>query len=165
VWGGGVLEYDVQDRSLEGLQRSRWRDRNGAADKDQGLIHEVTTSVSYAEKDHVLWVATYFGASRYDGRYWKNFLEKDSGLAQQFSEPGESSVDGQSGVVLNGQGTGLRTMARTGRSTGPRSIQAAPEMLIARCLAGKGHAIAPVHHGARAQLHPRLWIFRATISG
>ena len=42
--------------------------------KDQGLIHEITTSVSYAED--ILWVATYFGDSRYDGRYWHNFLTK-----------------------------------------------------------------------------------------
>src|ERR1035441_9461538 len=39
--------------------------------RDQGLIHEITTSVSYVEKDKMLWVATYFGASRYDGRNWK----------------------------------------------------------------------------------------------
>jgi ligand-binding sensor domain-containing protein len=83
VWGGGVLEYDVQT--------GRWKDYNdpdGETEmvllKDQGLIHEITTSVSWAEKDHVLWAATYFGASRYDGRYWKNFLEKDSGLPSNF---------------------------------------------------------------------------------
>ena len=29
-------------------------------------------------------MATYFGASRYDGRNWKNFLEKDSGLPSNF---------------------------------------------------------------------------------
>ena len=50
--------------------------------KDQGLIHEITTSVSYVDK--ILWVATYFGASRYDGRYWHNFLTKDSGLPSNF---------------------------------------------------------------------------------
>ena len=83
VWGGGVLEYDVAT--------GRWKDYNdpdGETEmvllKDQGLIHEITTSVSWAEKDHVLWVATYFGASRYDGRYWNNFLEKESGLPSNF---------------------------------------------------------------------------------
>ena len=50
--------------------------------KDQGLIHEITTSVSYV--DNILWVATYFGDSRYDGRYWHNFLTKDSGLPSNF---------------------------------------------------------------------------------
>jgi ligand-binding sensor domain-containing protein len=83
VWGGGVLEYDVKTE--------RWKDYNdpdGETEmvvlKDQGLIHEITTSVSYAEKDQILWVATYFGASRYDGRNWHNFLEKDSGLPSNF---------------------------------------------------------------------------------
>jgi ligand-binding sensor domain-containing protein len=83
VWGGGVLEYDVKTE--------RWKDYNdpdGETEmvvfKDQGLVHEITTSVSYAEKDKVLWVATYFGASRYDGRNWHNFLDKDSGLPSNF---------------------------------------------------------------------------------
>jgi ligand-binding sensor domain-containing protein len=81
VWGGGVLEYDAKTE--------RWKDYNdpdGETElvlyKDQGLIHEITTSVSYVDK--ILWVATYFGASRYDGRNWKNFLEKDSGLPTNF---------------------------------------------------------------------------------
>ena len=81
VWGGGVLEYDQRTE--------RWKDYNdpdGETEmvvmKDQGLIHEITTSVSYLDK--ILWVATYFGASRYDGRYWHNFLTKDSGLPSNF---------------------------------------------------------------------------------
>jgi ligand-binding sensor domain-containing protein len=83
VWGGGVLEYDVKTE--------RWKDYNdpdGETEivlyKDQGLIHEITTSVSYAAKDKILWVGTYFGVSRYDGRNWKNFLDKDSGLPSNF---------------------------------------------------------------------------------
>jgi ligand-binding sensor domain-containing protein len=83
VWGGGVLEYDVKTE--------HWKDYNdpdGETEivlyKDQGLIHEITTSVSYVEQDKVLWVATYFGASRYDGRNWQNFLDKDSGLPSNF---------------------------------------------------------------------------------
>jgi ligand-binding sensor domain-containing protein len=81
VWGGGLLEYDVKTE--------RWKDYNdpdGETElvlfKDQGLIHEVTTSVSYIDK--IVWVATYFGASRYDGRNWHNFLTKDSGLPSNF---------------------------------------------------------------------------------
>jgi ligand-binding sensor domain-containing protein len=81
VWGGGVLEYD--------MATERWKDYNDPDGeneivlmKDQGLIHEITTSVSYVDK--ILWVATYFGASRYDGRYWHNFLTKDSGLPSNF---------------------------------------------------------------------------------
>ncbi len=81
VWGGGLLEYDVATE--------RWKDYNdpdGETEmvllKDQGLIHEITTSVSYVDK--IVWVATYFGASRYDGRSWHNFLQKDSGLPSNF---------------------------------------------------------------------------------
>lgn len=81
VWGGGVLEYNVQTE--------RWKDYNdpdGETElvlfKDQGLIHEITTSVSYVDK--IVWIATYFGASRYDGRDWHNFLTKDSGLPSNF---------------------------------------------------------------------------------
>jgi ligand-binding sensor domain-containing protein len=90
VWGGGVLEYDVKTE--------RWRDYNdpdGETEivlfKDQGLIHEITTSVSYVNK--ILWVATYFGASRYDGRTWRNFLDKDSGLPGNFLNQ-VKSIDG-----------------------------------------------------------------------
>jgi ligand-binding sensor domain-containing protein len=81
VWGGGLLEYDIATE--------RWKDYNdpdGETElvlfKDQGLIHEITTSVSYVDK--IVWVATYFGASRYDGRNWHNFLTKDSGLPSNF---------------------------------------------------------------------------------
>ena len=81
VWGGGLLEYDVKTE--------RWKDYNdpdGETEmvlfKDQGLIHEITSSVSYVDK--IVWVATYFGASRYDGRNWHNFLQKDSGLPSNF---------------------------------------------------------------------------------
>ena len=90
VWGGGVLEYDVAS--------GRWKDYNdpdGETEivlyKDQGLIHEITTSVSYVNQ--ILWVATYFGASRYDGRNWRNYLDKDSGLPSNFLNQ-VKSVDG-----------------------------------------------------------------------
>jgi ligand-binding sensor domain-containing protein len=82
VWGGGVLEYDVATE--------RWKnydDPDGETEmvlfKDQGLVHEITTSVSYIDK--TLWVATYFGNSHYDGRNWKNFMTKDSGLPSNFT--------------------------------------------------------------------------------
>ena len=91
VWGGGVLEYDIKTE--------RWKDYNdpdGETEmvlfKDQGLIHEITTSVSYVDK--ILWVATYFGASRYDGRNWHNFLTKDSGLPSNFMNQ-VKAVDGE----------------------------------------------------------------------
>jgi ligand-binding sensor domain-containing protein len=90
VWGGGVLEYDVKTDHWK-----EYDDPDGETQlvlmKDQGLIHEITTSVSYVDK--ILWVATYFGASRYDGRYWHNFMKKDSGLPSNFMSQ-VKAVDG-----------------------------------------------------------------------
>jgi ligand-binding sensor domain-containing protein len=84
VWGSGLLEYDQQKKTWD-----KYDDPDGETDmvlfKNQGLIHEITTSVSYMEKDRVVWVATYFGDSRYDGRNWHNFLTKDSGLPSNFT--------------------------------------------------------------------------------
>jgi ligand-binding sensor domain-containing protein len=82
VWGSGILEYDQKTGRWD-----KYEDPDGENEivlfKDQGLIHEITTSVSYV--DNILWAATYFGDSRYDGRYWHNFLTKDSGLPSNFT--------------------------------------------------------------------------------
>jgi len=84
IWGSGVLEYDQKTGRWD-----KYDDPDGENEmvlfKDQGLIHEIVTSVSYMEKDKVLWAATYFGDSHYDGRYWHNFLTKDSGLPSNFT--------------------------------------------------------------------------------
>ncbi len=82
VWGSGILEYDQKTKVWD-----KYEDPDGETEivlfKDQGLIHEITSSVSFV--DNVLWAATYFGDSRYDGRYWHNFLTKDSGLPSNFT--------------------------------------------------------------------------------
>ena len=48
VWGGGVLEYDVKTEHWK-----NYDDPDGETEmvlmKDQGLIHEITTSVSYVD--------------------------------------------------------------------------------------------------------------------
>jgi ligand-binding sensor domain-containing protein len=82
VWGSGLLEFDQET--------GRWDiydDPDGETElvlfKDQGLIHDIVSSVSYV--DNIVWTATYFGDSRYDGRYWHNFLTKDSGLPSNFT--------------------------------------------------------------------------------
>jgi ligand-binding sensor domain-containing protein len=84
VWGSGLLEYDQKTGRWD-----KYDDPDGETEmvlfKDQGLIHEIVTSVTYIEKDNIVWAATYFGDSRYDGRYWHNFLTKDSGLPSNFT--------------------------------------------------------------------------------
>ena len=125
VWGGGVLEYDVKT--------DHWKDYNdpdGETEivlyKDQGLIHEITTSVSYVNQ--ILWVATYFGASRYDGRNWHNFLDKDSGLPSNFLNQVKTHRR-HAHVVLHRQGTGL-LRRRNWAVYRPALDTHAPEMLV-----------------------------------
>lgn len=81
VWGSGVLEYDVE--------RERWKDYldpDGEMEidlyRDDGIVHVITTGVSYVDK--ILWVGSYFGGSRYDGRNWRGYFNQDSGLPSDF---------------------------------------------------------------------------------
>ncbi|MGC4054231.1 MAG: hypothetical protein QM757_34535 [Paludibaculum sp.] len=82
VWGSGVLEYDVAT--------SRWKeylDPDGEMEidlyRDDGIVHVITTQANYIDK--VLWVSTYFGVCRYDGRNWRAFYNKDSGNPSDFN--------------------------------------------------------------------------------
>jgi ligand-binding sensor domain-containing protein len=82
VWGSGVLEYDVANE--------RWKeylDPDGEMEidlyRDDGIVHVITTGASYVEK--VLWVSTYFGVSRYDGRHWRGFFSHESGNPSDFN--------------------------------------------------------------------------------
>jgi len=82
VWGSGLMEYTQKTGGWD-----MYKDPDGETEvvvlKDQGLIHDITSSVSYI--DGIVWVSTYFGDSRYDGRYWHNFMTKDSGLPSNFT--------------------------------------------------------------------------------
>jgi ligand-binding sensor domain-containing protein len=82
IWGSGVLEYNVAT--------GKWReylDPDGEMEidlyRDDGLVHVITTGTSYVDK--VLWVSTYFGCSRYDGRHWRGYFTEDSGLPSNFN--------------------------------------------------------------------------------
>lgn len=81
VWGSGVLEYTIST--------DRWKDyldpdREMEIDlyRDDGILHVITTAAQEAEG--ALWVSSYFGASRYDGRNWRAFYNQDSGLPSDF---------------------------------------------------------------------------------
>jgi len=82
VWGSGVLEYDVAS--------DRWKDYldpDGEMEidlyRDDGLVHVITTGVSYVEK--TMWVSTYFGQSRYDGRHWRGYYKDETGCPSDFA--------------------------------------------------------------------------------
>ncbi len=81
VWGSGMLEYD--------LATGRWKDYldpDGEMEidlyRDDGIVHVIVTAASPA--DNVVWVSSYFGACRYDGRHWRGYYNQDSGLASDF---------------------------------------------------------------------------------
>ena len=82
IWGSGVLEFDVATE--------RWKDYldpDGEMEidlyRDDGVVHVITTGVSYV--DHILWVSSYFGCSRYDGRHWRGYYAHETGLPSDFN--------------------------------------------------------------------------------
>jgi hypothetical protein len=83
VWGGGVLEYDIA-----GEYWKPYTDPDGEMElvlfKNQGLIHDIVSNISYNPDTGMFWASTYFGMSGYDGHNWFNYLSTDSGLASDF---------------------------------------------------------------------------------
>jgi len=83
IWGGGLLEYDVQ-----GNYWKPYTDPDEEMEivlfKNQGLIHIIVSNVAWNPDTKMVWASTYFGLSGYDGRNWHNYLTKDSGLASDF---------------------------------------------------------------------------------
>jgi hypothetical protein len=89
IWGSGVLEFDVATE--------RWQDYldpDGEMEidlyRDDGIVHVITTGTSYV--DGVLWVSSYFGMCRYDGRHWRGYYAKETGLPSDFG----NAVSGRS---------------------------------------------------------------------
>jgi len=82
VWGSGVLEYD--------LPTGRWQeylDPDGEMEidlyRDDGINHVIVTGVNHVEG--VMWVSSYFGGTRYDGRSWRGFPDTEGGLPNLFN--------------------------------------------------------------------------------
>lgn len=110
AWGGGIIEYNYETRNFRD-----YTDPDGFMEidlqPDDGLVHDITTATAYS--DSILWVSTYFGMSRYDGKNWKGYFNHDSGLASNFinflraegkkvficSDNGLSSTDGTTWVT------------------------------------------------------------------
>lgn len=110
AWGGGVIEYNLKTRKFRD-----YTDPDGFMEidlqPDDGVIHDITTATTYS--DSILWVSTYFGLSRYDGKNWKGYFDMNSGLASNFinfvravgpvvficCDNGLSSTDGNSWVT------------------------------------------------------------------
>jgi hypothetical protein len=81
VWGSGVLEFNVATE-----QWKVYLDPDGEMEidlyRDDGIVHVITTGVSFV--DSILWVGSYFGGSRYDGRHWRGYYSHECGLPSDF---------------------------------------------------------------------------------
>ena len=82
VWGSGLLEYNIRS--------GRWKeylDPDGEMEidlyRDDGLIHVIVTGASPV--GDVVWISTYFGGSRYDGRHWRGYAQQEGGLPSDFN--------------------------------------------------------------------------------
>ena len=51
--------------------------------RDDGNVHVIVTGANYIEK--TLWISSYFGCARYDGRHWRGYFDHDSGLPSNFN--------------------------------------------------------------------------------
>jgi ligand-binding sensor domain-containing protein len=82
VWGSGILEYNIKTGNWK-----EYLDPDGEMEidlyRDDGINHVITTGVSYA--GGAMWVSSYFGGSRYDGRHWRGFAEQEGGLPSDFN--------------------------------------------------------------------------------
>lgn len=81
AWGGGVVEYTKATKKFRDYTDP---DGNMEIDlfPDDGVVHDITTGTSWA--NGILWIATYFGLSSYDGVHWRGYFDHDSGLASNF---------------------------------------------------------------------------------
>jgi ligand-binding sensor domain-containing protein len=110
AWGAGMIEYNNATKHFRD-----YTDPDGFMEidlqPDDGLVHDITTATAYG--DSIIWISTYFGISRYDGKNWKGYFKHDSGLASNFinfiraegrvvfvcSDNGLSSTDGTTWVT------------------------------------------------------------------
>ncbi len=122
AWGGGVVEYTKKTKKFRDYVDP---DGNMEIDlfPDDGVVHDITTGTSWSEG--YLWVATYFGLSRYDGVKWKGYFDHDSGLASNFinfikavgkvaficTDKGLSSTDGTNWVTYTKNETSVNGKA------------------------------------------------------
>jgi len=81
VWGGGLVEYDPAHDHWQA-----YHDPDGSFElnlfPDDGPITQMMVTPSYAEGN--VWMGSYFGMSRYDGRNWYEYDQDHHGLASNF---------------------------------------------------------------------------------
>lgn len=83
VWGGGIVEHDPARGTFR-----EYRDPDGDFHYDlvpnDGPINDITAWIAW--NDGILWQSTYFGLSRYDGKFWKTWVQDKSPLPSNFTQ-------------------------------------------------------------------------------
>ena len=139
AWGGGIVEYTKKTKKFRDYVDP---DGNMEIDlfPDDGLVHDITTGASWS--NDILWVATYFGLSRYDGVHWKGYFDHDSGLASNFinfikasdnvaficTDQGLSSTDGKNWVTYTVNKNTNKGKTTILNGTDKKEITAAPSL-------------------------------------
>jgi ligand-binding sensor domain-containing protein len=135
VWGGGILEYEFS-KGIFKEHRDPDRDFHFDLVPDEGPVADITSWIAW--EDGILWQATYFGMSRYDGSRWRTWQEKKSPLASNFisfvwahrrvawigTDRGVSVTDGETWVNYrtSEKGEGLLEITRPGQPVETRSM-------------------------------------------
>jgi len=128
VWGAGIIEHNPKLGTFKA-----YRDPDGDFHydlvPDDGPINDITAWIGW--NDGILWQCTYFGMSRYDGKFWKTWVQDKTPLPSNFtqfawpvkgycwigSDVGASVTDGAYWVnyLLSDQNEGLIEIHRPGK--------------------------------------------------
>lgn len=138
VWGGGILEHNPKLGTFK-VYRDPDGDFHYDLVPDDGPINDITSWLSWS--DGILWQMTYFGMSRYDGKYWKTWVQDKTPLPSNFtqfawaidrycwigSDRGVSVTDGAYWVnyLLGEKGEGIMEIHRPGKPMEKRATSTA----------------------------------------
>lgn len=138
VWGGGIVEHDPVRGTFK-----EYRDPDGDFHydlvPDDGPINDITAWIGW--NDGILWQCTYFGFSRYDGKFWKTWVQDKSPLPSNFTQfawpvgrncwighdRGASLTDGSTWInyLVGDKGQGIVEIHRPGQPMESRTMSTA----------------------------------------
>lgn len=114
VWGSGVLVYDLVRAKAGKNPWEEYLDPDGEMEidlyRDDGINHVIVTGA--VAVDDVLWVSSYFGGSRYDGRHWRGYAKQEGGLPSDFLN-NIKARSGQEAYFCSDKGLGVITDVAT----------------------------------------------------
>lgn len=138
VWGGGIVEHQPGQGTFKEY-RDPDRDFHYDLVPDDGPINDITSWIAWREG--ILWQCTYFGLSRYDGKFWKTWVQDKSPLPSNFTQfawpvgrtcwvghdRGASLTDGTQWInyLVGEKGEGLVEIHQPGRPVEKRTMSTA----------------------------------------